>query len=39
MHFNVVGPRYFAALDTPVVLGREFTERDYGNAPAVAIVN
>ena len=39
MHFNNVGPRFFEALDTPVVLGREFTPRDTADGPGVAIVN
>jgi predicted permease len=39
LHFNLVAPRYFETLRTPVVLGREFTSRDDEAAPAVAIVN
>jgi predicted permease len=36
---NVLGPRYFEALDTPVLLGRDFTGEDDANAPKVAIIN
>jgi putative ABC transport system permease protein len=34
-----IGPDYFKALETPLVAGREFNERDTANAPYVAIVN
>ena len=34
-----IGPDYFKALETPLVAGREFNERDTGAAPYVAIVN
>ena len=34
-----IGPDYFKALETPLVGGREFNERDTGAAPYVAIVN
>jgi predicted permease len=37
--FNVIAPDYFATLGTPVVLGREFDDRDTGTSPKVAIVN
>ena len=37
--FNVIAPGYFATLGTPVLSGREFTDRDAGAAPKVAIVN
>jgi predicted permease len=36
---NIVAPRYFEALKIPLVLGRDFTERDSSDAPLVAIVN
>jgi putative ABC transport system permease protein len=36
---NWVAPRYFATLKTPLVMGRDFTERDNQDAPLVAIVN
>jgi putative ABC transport system permease protein len=39
MHFNQVAPRYFETLNTPFVLGRDFTVRDDATAPGVAIVN
>lgn len=37
--FNVIAPDYFATLGTPLVLGREFDDRDTGTSPKVAIVN
>jgi hypothetical protein len=37
--FNVIAPDYFGTLGTPVVLGREFDDRDTGTSPKVAIVN
>jgi predicted permease len=36
---NVVAPKYFETMRTPLVLGRDFTERDDEDAPRVAIVN
>ena len=36
---NEVGPGYFGTLGTPLVAGREFTERDTLAGPKVAIVN
>jgi len=36
---NVIGPKYFETLGTPLLMGREFTERDNKDAPRVAIVN
>jgi putative ABC transport system permease protein len=36
---NSVGPGYFRTLRTPVVLGREFDERDTATSGKVAIVN
>jgi putative ABC transport system permease protein len=39
MHFNVIAPRYFEVLGTPIVLGRDFTNRDDAAAPSVAILN
>jgi predicted permease len=37
--FNVLGPHYFDALRTPILLGRDFTGEDDANAPKVAIIN
>jgi putative ABC transport system permease protein len=39
VYFNVIGPRYFTIMHTPILTGRDFTPSDDGNAPAVAIVN
>jgi predicted permease len=39
IHFNLIAPRYFETMRTPVVLGREFTSRDDAVAPGVAMVN
>ena len=38
-HFNSVSADYFKTLRTPIVLGREFDERDTEAGPRVAIVN
>jgi predicted permease len=37
--FNVVAPKYFATLGTPLLSGREFDDRDTNSAGKVAIVN
>jgi predicted permease len=37
--FDQVGPRYFQAIDIPLLEGREFDDRDTARAPAVAVVN
>jgi macrolide transport system ATP-binding/permease protein len=34
-----VGPRYFTTMQTPIVQGRDFDERDTNSSPCVAIVN
>ena len=39
LHFNSVGPRYFDAMRTPIVAGRDFTREDGPAGPYVAIVN
>lgn len=36
---NVLGPHYFETLETPVLLGRDFSGEDGANAPKVAIIN
>jgi putative ABC transport system permease protein len=36
---NWVAPGYFATVKTPLVVGRDFTERDTQDAPKVVIVN
>ncbi len=37
--FTYVSPSYFATLSIPLLTGRNFTERDTGDAPLVVIVN
>jgi hypothetical protein len=39
MMWNVVSPRYFRAMGTKFVSGREFTDHDDAHAKPVAIVN
>ncbi|HEX8140049.1 MAG TPA: ABC transporter permease, partial [Pyrinomonadaceae bacterium] len=36
---NYVTPKYFETMQTPLVMGRDFTERDNTDAPRVVIVN
>ena len=36
---SFVTPKYFDTLRTPLVLGRDFTDRDDADAPPVVIVN
>ena len=38
-HMNYIAPDFFKTLEIPVVLGRDFNERDEKDAPKVAIVN
>jgi predicted permease len=38
-HFDQVGPGYFTNVGIPLVLGRDFDERDGPGAPRVTIVN
>jgi predicted permease len=37
--YSIVSPRYFAALDIPLVAGRDFSDEDDATRPGVAIVN
>ena len=39
MRGNEVGADFFHVLETPIVLGRDFTEADNASAPRVAIIN
>jgi len=39
MRWNAVGPDYFHVLETPLLLGRDFTDRDSASAPKVVVVN
>jgi macrolide transport system ATP-binding/permease protein len=36
---SVVGPDFFKTMQIPIVAGREFTGRDDGDAPRIAVVN
>ncbi|MFZ0592267.1 MAG: ABC transporter permease [Bryobacteraceae bacterium] len=36
---NLVGPTYFTTIETPILLGRDFTAADQAPAPKVAVVN
>jgi predicted permease len=38
-YFIGAGPRFFETMQTPLLTGREFTEHDAKESPAVAIVN
>jgi predicted permease len=38
MH-NPVGPDFFAAMGMPLLLGREFAQRDIATSPKVAVIN
>jgi len=37
--FNIVGPHYFQTMQTPLLRGRDFDERDVTGAPGVVIIN
>jgi predicted permease len=37
--FNIVAPKYFAVTGTPLLLGRDFDDRDAAGSKPVAIVN
>jgi predicted permease len=39
VRWNAVGPDYFHVLQTPLLLGRDFTDADSPSSPRVAIVN
>jgi predicted permease len=39
VYFNVVGPRFFSTIRTPIVSGREFLETDREGGPRVAVIN
>lgn len=38
-YFIGAGPRFFATMQIPLLSGREFTDRDSADSPAVAVVN
>jgi len=37
--FTIAGPGYFTAMKVPIILGRDFDDRDRDGAPCVAMVN
>ena len=39
VRFNVIAPKYFQTISTPLLLGRDFGERDTETSTKVAIVN
>jgi predicted permease len=39
VYFNVISPRFFEIVGTPLLTGRDFTNADDGAAPPVAVVN
>jgi len=39
IHVDAVGPDYFRTMGMDLLAGRDFTDRDSGDAPAVAILN
>jgi predicted permease len=38
-YLNIIGPKYFETLSTPLLLGRDFSARDTGETQKVAIIN
>jgi predicted permease len=38
-YFNIVGPKFFSTLGTPIARGRELLETDREGAPRVAVIN
>ena len=39
VYFNIIGPRFFEIVGTPLLAGRDLSDTDGGTAPAVAVVN
>ena len=39
VYLNVIGPRFFETLETPLLAGRDFSDRDNQGSPRVAIVS
>lgn len=39
VYINVIGPRFFETLSTPLLAGRDFTEQDSQGAPRVVVVS
>jgi predicted permease len=39
IYFNIVAPKFFATLRTPILRGREFLDADRDGAPRVAVIN
>jgi predicted permease len=39
VYFNIVAPKYFETLRTPIRRGREFLETDAAQSPPVAVIN
>jgi putative ABC transport system permease protein len=39
VYLNVIGPRFFETLESPLLAGRDFADRDNQGAPRVAIVS
>ncbi len=36
---SIITPKYFNTIQTPLIMGREFTDRDVAGAPPVVIIN